>query len=202
MALLYKHTVFFLRWTVVAMVLVMAHTLHAATPIPGQHRPAAPATRASDLKKDGIHDPASPAIGVLQEPRVAFKPLIKSDSGNHVDWVKSLSKGIIRPVYDFKDASKKPMPMTIAVVLEVKGNMPDVVFRHQTHVVWLDCTSCHPAIFTPRKGADTITMAQIKAGKQCGVCHGTVAFPVNDCQRCHSRSKTAKGNKIKQSSGR
>jgi len=203
MALIYQYAVFYRRWPVVALVfLVMAQTLHAATPIPGQHQPASTATQASVLKNDGIHDPASPAIGVLQEPGVAFKPLVKSDSGNHVDWVESLNKGIIKPVYDFRDASRKPMPMTIAVVLEVKGNMPDVVFQHKTHVAWLDCTSCHPAIFTPQKGADTITMAQIKAGKQCGVCHGTVAFPVSDCQRCHSRPKTAKGNSTKQSSGR
>ncbi|WP_243688424.1 hypothetical protein [Geotalea toluenoxydans] len=29
-------------------------------------------------------------------------------------------------------------------------------------------------------------MAEINEGKYCGLCHTTVAFPLQDCQRCHS----------------
>jgi hypothetical protein len=28
-------------------------------------------------------------------------------------------------------------------------------------------------------------MVEIYSGKYCGVCHGTVAFPLLDCQRCY-----------------
>jgi c(7)-type cytochrome triheme protein len=30
-------------------------------------------------------------------------------------------------------------------------------------------------------------MIEIFDGKYCGVCHGKVAFPNLDCQRCHSQ---------------
>jgi c(7)-type cytochrome triheme protein len=35
------------------------------------------------------------------------------------------------------------------------------------------------------KGATKYSMVEIFEGKYCGVCHGTVAFPNIDCQRCH-----------------
>ena len=50
-------------------------------------------------------------------------------------------------------------------------------------------TVISPAIFTPQKGANQMSMAGILLGKQCGVCHGKVAFPVSECRRCHSRKK-------------
>ena len=34
-----------------------------------------------------------------------------------------------------------------------------------------------------------VLMANILLGKQCGVCHGKVAFPVGECRKCHSRKK-------------
>ena len=30
-------------------------------------------------------------------------------------------------------------------------------------------------------------MAEIYEGKYCGVCHVHVAFPLLDCQRCHTK---------------
>jgi c(7)-type cytochrome triheme protein len=60
--------------------------------------------------------------------------------------------------------------------------------------MWLDCSNCHPAIFTPKKGANSMSMAEIILGKGCGICHGKVAFPVSECRRCHSQSKAMKTN--------
>jgi c(7)-type cytochrome triheme protein len=59
----------------------------------------------------------------------------------------------------------------------------------------LDCTSCHPDIFVPQKGANQISMAQIMAGQKCGVCHGSVAFPIEECRRCHTNKKTVASKK-------
>jgi c(7)-type cytochrome triheme protein len=158
---------------------------------------APPEKRTPILKEDGIHDPASPAIGILQEPKEAFLPLEKSTSGNRVDWVKSLNNAKIQPLYDRKDPTKQPMPMNLNIVMEVKGSMPNVVFGHKAHVAWLDCVNCHPKIFQPQKGANQISMAQIMLGESCGVCHGTVAFPVTECRRCHSQEKQAAAAKDK-----
>lgn len=144
------------------------------------------------LKDDGIHDPAGPAVSVLQEPKQAFAPLEKSTSGNYVDWTKSMKKDEISPLYDYLDPTKKAQPMTLNIVMEVKGSTPDVVFPHDIHTELLDCSVCHPQVFVPQKGANQISMAEIMLGQKCGICHGSVAFPVSDCKACHSsKSKGA-----------
>ena len=140
--------------------------------------------------EDGIHDPANDGTQSLQPPLAAFSQLVKSNDGNRVDWVKSLNENKINPRFDRNDPNVKPMVMDMNIVREVKGSMPDVVYPHKEHTQWLDCSNCHPAIFIPQKGANQISMAAILLGQKCGVCHGKVAFPVSDCRRCHSKSKT------------
>ncbi len=148
-----------------------------------------PAERNRPPALDGIHDPNNPGTMALQAPREAFITLPKGQSGNYVDWVKALQEALIAPRFDRLDPSKKPMIMDLNIVREVKGSMPDVVYPHKAHLEWLDCSNCHPAIFEPKKGANSISMAEIILGKKCGVCHGKVAFPVAECRRCHSRKK-------------
>ena len=140
--------------------------------------------------EDGIHDPENFGTGLLQAPRESFSALPRAPSGNNVNWTKALENGDINPRYDRDDAEAKPIVMDLNIVREVKGSMPDVVYPHKQHTEWLDCANCHPAIFIPQKGANQISMAQILLGEACGICHGKVAFPVSECRRCHSKSKT------------
>jgi len=139
--------------------------------------------------EDGIHDPTNPGTTLLQPPRDAFGSLPKTSSGNRVDWVQALKEGQISPRFDRVDVEKQPAVLDFNVVREVKGTMPDVVYPHEQHTRWLDCSNCHPGIFIPRKGANEISMASILMGQKCGVCHGKVAFPVSECRRCHSKDK-------------
>ncbi len=148
-----------------------------------------PAKRNPPPMEDGIHDPVNDGTKVLQSPREAFRVFPKAPSGNRVDWVKALEAGKIAPRYDKADAQAKPIVMDLNIVREVKGSMPDVVYPHKQHTEWLDCSNCHPALFIPQKGSNPISMASILLGKQCGVCHGKVAFPVSECKRCHSKPK-------------
>lgn len=141
--------------------------------------------------EDGIHDPTNEGTGSLQPPLAAFGPLPKSTNGNRIDWVKALNDNAIKPRFDRNDPTVNAMVMDLNIVREVKGSMPDVVYPHKQHTQWLDCSNCHPAIFIPQKGANQISMAAILLGQKCGVCHGKVAFPISDCRRCHSKSKTA-----------
>jgi c(7)-type cytochrome triheme protein len=148
-----------------------------------------PKDRDTSLQSDDVHDPEVPGLKLLQQPSVAFKPLTKSTGGNYVDWVKSFQKGQIKPLYNYRDPKEKPMPMDLKIVMEVKGSMPNVVFPHKPHTEILDCSNCHDALFVPKKGGNPMSMAEIMLGQKCGVCHGSVAFPVTECKRCHSVAK-------------
>lgn len=140
---------------------------------------------------DGIHDPTSAAVGILQAPAEAFAGLPRSAAGNFVDWSLALEDAVLQPRYDLQNPQAKPVVLDLNIVREVKGTMPDVVYPHKQHTQWLDCANCHPAIFIPQKGANVMSMAAIMQGQQCGVCHGKVAFPVSECRRCHSQVKPA-----------
>jgi c(7)-type cytochrome triheme protein len=139
--------------------------------------------------EDGIHDPTNDGTHALQPPLAAFTGLPKSNAGNRVNWVEAIAQKKINPRYDRNDPKAEPIVMDLNIVREVKGSMPDVVYPHKQHTEWLDCSNCHPAIFIPQKGANSISMASILMGEKCGVCHGKVAFPVSECRNCHSKKK-------------
>lgn len=142
---------------------------------------------------DGIHDPTAPGTPLLQRPKEAFAAMSPGTSGNYVDWVKSLKDGAINPRYNKDDPKEEAVVFDLDIVREVKGSMPNVVYPHDRHTMWLDCSNCHPDIFIPEKGKNQISMAQILMGQKCGVCHGKVAFPVAECRKCHSQKKGADG---------
>ncbi len=173
----------------------------ADDPAPKKGRPSAansfnrllkkPSTRSNaPPAEDGIHDPSNSGTHLLQWPDEAFQDLPKSNDGNRVDWVQALELGLIRPWNDLEEPDAEAFIMDLDIVREVKGSMPNVVYPHEQHTEWLDCTNCHDDIFVPEKGTNQISMAAILLGQKCGVCHGTVAFPVSDCRRCHSQPKT------------
>lgn len=141
--------------------------------------------------EDGIHDPENEATFSLQPPKEAYQGLPKSPYGNHVDWVKALDQGLIRPRWDRVNSNEEPFVMDLDIVRPVKASMPDVVFPHRQHTEWLFCSNCHPAIFIPQKGANQINMSAILLGQKCGVCHGKVSFPITtkSCKKCHSKPK-------------
>jgi len=142
----------------------------------------------ASLTKDGIHDPKSRAVRILQQPREALSGLVPDNAGNQVRWVQALDKGEIRP-------REKLFPQTVVrkldqdIILDIKGAMPAVRFPHRQHTEWLDCVNCHDGIFKMQTGATKITMFNILQGEQCGICHGAVAFPLTECMRCHSIAK-------------
>jgi c(7)-type cytochrome triheme protein len=140
---------------------------------------------------DEIHDPTNEGSMILQPPLEAYDGLPQTETGlgNGVDWVKALDAGNIKPRWERTDPTAEPMVMDMNIVRVPKSSMPDVVFPHRQHTLWLACSNCHPDIFIPRKGANQINMAAIILGQKCGVCHGKVSFPVSECKRCHSQPK-------------
>ena len=69
------------------------------------------------LKKDGIHDPANPAIKVLQEPADALSVLQVDTAGNMVDWARSLEYGFIEPRGSI-DGEYKPEVLETTVLMK------------------------------------------------------------------------------------
>jgi c(7)-type cytochrome triheme protein len=117
--------------------------------------------------------------------------LPKQRFGNGLDWERAESLGLMRPVDFLEGVSMKrealPTPGDLGFSPTVAG-MPEIVFSHAKHTAWNGCEGCHPQLFVGvKRGATPLSMAEIAAGKYCGACHGTVAFPLIDCQRCHSR---------------
>ncbi len=111
--------------------------------------------------------------------------------GNGVDWEKAEEKGLIHPV-DFLEGTSIPrkqltVQKDFALSPKLQG-MPEIIFSHAKHTVWNGCELCHPDIFgAVKRGTVKYTMGEIFDGKYCGVCHVSVAFPLQDCQRCHAR---------------
>jgi len=109
-----------------------------------------------------------------------------TDFGNRIDWVQALKRRMITPNTYLKTRSAD-ISFDRKFLLEAEMNMiPPAVFPHRQHTAWLDCSNCHPEIFTiKKKGTKHFTMNRILKGEFCGVCHMTVAFPMDDCRRCH-----------------
>lgn len=134
--------------------------------------------------------PSSPTEPTQEEEQhpLAFDYLPKTKMG-YVDWVQAIKQGIIKPKDSLDPNAVTMQAIDFNVHFSVKGDLPDVVFPHFPHTLWLDCRNCHPSIFLMRAGTNPITMEKILRGEFCGRCHGTVAFPISDCSRCHSNPK-------------
>jgi c(7)-type cytochrome triheme protein len=140
------------------------------------------------LDKDGLHDPTSPAIKLLQQPAEALSKLPPDTAGNLVRWVEALEQGAINPRTNIRPETKIKLRED-DILLNLRGGMPIVRFPHRAHTLWLDCSNCHEHLFKSKTGANQISMLAILEGEQCGVCHGAVSFPLTECSRCHSVSR-------------
>lgn len=146
---------------------------------------AVSADRWLPLARDGIHDPTSPAVEVLQQPAEALSLLPPDTAGNKVKWVQALDQGKIAPRTNINPETKVDL-RTTEVLLRNTGEMPMVKFPHRQHTAWLDCSNCHDQLFAQKAGATKINMLMVLQGEKCGLCHGAVSFPLTECTRCHS----------------
>lgn len=127
----------------------------------------------------------------LHGSKLALSPLPRSSYG-HIDWVAALKQGVISPKDSLEGEPAPAAKIKLDIVFRINKALtfPDVLFPHEPHTMWLDCKNCHPSPFIMRQGTNPISMDQIVKGEFCGRCHGIVAFPIQDCFRCHSRPLT------------
>jgi c(7)-type cytochrome triheme protein len=118
------------------------------------------------------------------------KRLPRERFGNGIDWERAEVEKRIHLTDQLPGVSLRrslqPVQKDFALTAKLEG-MPDIIFSHSKHTTWNGCELCHPEIFKVRRGASKISMVQIFEGQSCGACHGSVAFPLIDCQRCHSQ---------------
>jgi c(7)-type cytochrome triheme protein len=133
---------------------------------------------------DGIHDPTNPDLEQLQLSSEAFENLVKTESGS-INWVETLNARLIKPLSSLTSENDERV-FDFNIVMSRTRDMPHVMFRHSVHTEWLACSNCHSEIFIPELGANPMSMDEILLGNYCGKCHGTVAFSIFECERCHS----------------
>jgi c(7)-type cytochrome triheme protein len=113
--------------------------------------------------------------------------------GNNVDWELAENEGRIKLVDTLPEVSVKRKPLAIPqdYSIEAKINgLPEIIFSHRKHAIWNGCELCHPDVYAVKAGTTKYSMQDVFAGKFCGLCHGSVAFPAIDCQRCHVKPVT------------
>ena len=136
----------------------------------------------------------SPAPTEVIPPADHLRGLPPAEYGNRVDWVQALETGKIVPKSDIAGEAE-PEVLDLDILMPVKASMDHVRFSHRIHTQWLTCDICHAGLFEMEQGTSEISKAKMIAGENCGVCHGRVAFPMEDCQRCHNVPRENAGNK-------
>jgi c(7)-type cytochrome triheme protein len=109
--------------------------------------------------------------------------------GNGINWIRAEKDGKLKVkdgASEKKERTGQKKSPSDSFIKPDEPAMPVIIFSHEEHAQWNGCDLCHPALFSEKKGEPKITMEAIMEGRFCGVCHGTVAFPVLDCQRCHT----------------
>jgi len=148
---------------------------------------AALAAKWMTLETDGLHDPSSPALKLLQNPEEALSVLPPDTACNKVDWIRALQNGYIKPRSSIQGRTDEEV-LDLNVLMKGTGarSVPYILFPHKPHTEWLACKNCHEHLFKSEAGATKFTMMEILDGEFCGTCHGAVSFPLTECNRCHS----------------
>lgn len=109
--------------------------------------------------------------------------------GNGIDWAAALAQKKIAPLSSLSPTTeqfKLPAALQKPLALGTISPRSSVSFSHEEHAAELDCSICHPDIFDIKKrGTQQFSMEINLYGQFCGACHMKVAFPMNDCRRCH-----------------
>jgi c(7)-type cytochrome triheme protein len=156
-------------------------TVFAACTLAG---PAKPGESCARCHADGGRDRA-------RAEYLALSDRLPTYGGGYIDWERAEERALVKPIDLLEGVSivRPAMKLDRDVPIEVKGSwIGGVTFSHRKHAVWNGCEVCHPEIFPVTKaGSVRFSMADVRAGRYCGACHRSVAFPLSLCQRCHRR---------------
>jgi len=156
----------------------------------------------SKVASEVVVDPADAGeyVGEMYQIGLGWHPTalagFPTDKFGLVDWVATLDQELIHPRGSIVANAVEGVPFDMDILMPSKtGMIAGAHFPHKIHTTWMGCESCHIKIFMPLAGSNDLTMSRIVEGKACGVCHGKVAFPLNDCARCHVPQMPSGANK-------
>ncbi|GFE60734.1 c(7)-type cytochrome triheme domain-containing protein [Geobacter sp. AOG2] len=142
-----------------------------------------------DGECDRCHMKDTQALEAYFETFAATLPM--AGFGNGIDWAKAYRSGRIAPKNTISSSAPSlQLPEKLRLPMKLGTAVPrsDVAFSHEDHFSELDCSSCHPDVFNIKmKGTVDFSMDKNIFGNYCGACHMQVAFPMNDCKRCHPK---------------
>ncbi|MFI5303567.1 MAG: c(7)-type cytochrome triheme domain-containing protein [Nitrospiria bacterium] len=140
-------------------------------------------------KGDPNHPPGDAnRFGRAKHPLALEVSDLPKDQYGLINWADALRQGKVIPKGSLNPDEPEMPPFDLSFDIPTKSNfMPNVIFPHKIHTMWLTCTNCHPAIFLMNhvENNKNMTMPKIASGEFCGRCHNRVAFPLSDCLRCH-----------------
>jgi len=138
------------------------------------------------------------------EPRTLHSlesQLPKTNYGDGIDWNRAIKEKIIAPRKTLSSdsvANSMPLPVHLEQPLYWTTTVPNIYVRfpHTEHIQWLNCSNCHPDLFSIKQtGTVEFNKESNLYGQFCGTCHMTVALPMNGCSRCHPQVKDRPGQR-------
>lgn len=129
----------------------------------------------------------TPPIELIAQPESVLAAL-PVDAAGGVDWSEAVRSGVIDPI---PNAPGHEPPKSEAFGFDFYFGDFETYFPHSSHVAWAACESCHPAIYRSRDVKTS--MKALSEGESCGTCHGTVAFGLDRCERCHPQATMPEG---------
>lgn len=147
-------------------------------------------TTEADCQK--CHRKTDPTLNLSDAAALLSRPLLSTTSyGDRINWVKALQREEIAPeqaLFAESEFPSMPLPDHLLQPLLWTTATPNLLVRfpHVEHVAWLDCSNCHPDLFSIKQtGTVTFDKESNLYGEFCGTCHMNVALPMNGCSRCH-----------------
>jgi len=155
-------------------------------PDPTQTASRASAPETSGVVVDTTRVPPPIELVVQPDSVLAMLPV---DAAGGIDWAAAIHEGVIDPL-SHVPGTEAPDPANFGYDFYFGGF--ETFFPHSTHVKWAACASCHPKVFRSPED-EKAGMSELREGQACGVCHGTVAFGLDRCERCHQKLSRPEG---------
>jgi c(7)-type cytochrome triheme protein len=136
------------------------------------------------IGKPGSYASVAAKLGA-QENLGLFKNL-KRDRFGLIDWAASVDSDQMQLASSIKSPPEKYSFSAYKINgFSDKGTIASSEKTHGIHSYFVECRSCHPTPFAEKSGTTSMDMEKMATDKACGKCHGHVAFPLDDCGRCH-----------------